>query len=223
MSWGGQDSDDPTASQQSTPTRLQLHTFLTSRGAHVCARSPRKSRSPPPTSVSQLEPLPVLGVVAVEVDEGLVGGAQQGGGQVGTAELPDQRAGAVWPILDLQEVVIRLRGEVQELDVSTCGHTRHAWTLLSSVHHRRLPKAAATLFMSPNALQGRDRGWRRPRGRVGYSRPWFSSPSAPRRGDLSCPESAYVSAGTVLPMSQGQRSEARRAGWSHAHTVTVEF
>ena len=69
------------------------------------------------TLVSQFKPLPVLGVVAVEVDEGLVCGAEQRGGEVGAAELPDQRAGGVRPVLDLQEVMVCLRREIQELNV----------------------------------------------------------------------------------------------------------
>lgn len=71
------------------------------------------------TSVGQPEALPALGVVAGEADEGLVRGAEQRGRQVGAAELAEQRAGGVRPVLDLQEVVVGLRGEVQEPDVRT--------------------------------------------------------------------------------------------------------
>lgn len=76
----------------------------------ACARAAR-------TSVRELEPRPVLRVVAVEADERLVRGAEQRRGQVRAAELPDQGAAGRRAILNLQVVVVRLRGEVQKLHV----------------------------------------------------------------------------------------------------------
>lgn len=57
-------------------------------------------------------------MIGVEVDHGLMGGAQQLGRELAAAELSNQGACVLWPIAHLQEVMVVLRGEVQELDVS---------------------------------------------------------------------------------------------------------
>ena len=71
------------------------------------------------TLVLQLESRPVLGVVAVEVHGGLVGRGEQGAGQLAPAESAHHAAGLVGAIPDFDEVMVGLRGEVQELDVSS--------------------------------------------------------------------------------------------------------
>lgn len=105
-------------------------------------------------------------MVAVEVDEGVVGGAQLRGGQVGAAELPEQRAGAVRPVLELQEVVIGLRGKVQELNMCTCENIRKLnGSYCQNVYYPCLPKAVLILLMSPNTLsRGGTAQWGRPLG-----------------------------------------------------------
>lgn len=72
------------------------------------------------TLVCELEALPVLRVVTVEVDERLVCGAQQRCWQVTPTELPDHRAGVVRTILNLKVVMVCFRGEIQKLDVCSC-------------------------------------------------------------------------------------------------------
>lgn len=74
--------------------------------------------------VRELEPRPVLRVVAVEADERLVRGAEQRRGQVRAAELPDQGAAGRGAVLNLQVVVVRFRGKVQKLNVHAYENTR---------------------------------------------------------------------------------------------------
>lgn len=71
------------------------------------------------TLVSEFEPLPVLRVVAVEVDEGFVRRAEQRGGQLGAAELPDQGAAAVRTVLNFKVVMISFGGKIQKLNMCT--------------------------------------------------------------------------------------------------------
>lgn len=54
-----------------------------------------------PTLVSKFEALSIFRVVAVEVDDGFVSAAQQGGWQLASTELSNQRAAVVWPIPNL--------------------------------------------------------------------------------------------------------------------------
>lgn len=54
-----------------------------------------------PTLVSEFEALSVLGVVAVEVDNGFVCAAQYRGRQLASAELSNQRAAVVRPVANL--------------------------------------------------------------------------------------------------------------------------
>lgn len=56
----------------------------------------------------------------MEVHGGFVGRGEEGAGQLGATEPPDDVTGVVGPVADFNKVVVRLRGEVQELDVSTC-------------------------------------------------------------------------------------------------------
>lgn len=88
---------------------------------------PPSAQSPTPnglTLVSELEPEPVLRVVAVEADERLVRGAQQGRRGVLAAELPDRGARGVRPVLNFKVVVIGFGRKVQKLNVCACGRTR---------------------------------------------------------------------------------------------------
>lgn len=71
------------------------------------------------TLVGEFKPLPVLGMVAVEVDERFVRRAEQGGGGLCTTELPDHRAAVVGPVLNLKVVVISFRRKVQKLNMRT--------------------------------------------------------------------------------------------------------
>lgn len=54
-----------------------------------------------PTLVSEFETLSVLGVVAVEVDDGFMSAAQYRGWHLASAELSNQRAAMVRPIANL--------------------------------------------------------------------------------------------------------------------------
>lgn len=76
------------------------------------------------TLVSELKPLPVLGVVAVEMDERFVRGAEQGRGGVRTAELPDHGARVVGSVLYFQVVVISFGRKIQKLNMRTWEKTR---------------------------------------------------------------------------------------------------
>lgn len=71
------------------------------------------------TLIFQLESWPVLGVVAVEVHSGLMGGGEQGAWELAATEPPHHAAGLVGAVPDFYEVVVGLSGEVQELDVSS--------------------------------------------------------------------------------------------------------
>lgn len=70
------------------------------------------------TLVVEFEALAVLRVVAVEVDDGQVGGAQQRRRDLGPGELPYESGAVLGAGPDLQEVVVVLGGEVLELNVS---------------------------------------------------------------------------------------------------------
>lgn len=121
-------------------------------------------RRPARTLVRELEPRPVLRVVAVEADERVVRGAEQRRGQVRAAELADQGAAGPGAVLDLQVVVVRFRGEVQEPEVHAC--ERHAeCELRAGVSNRRFSEAVnpAPASQTPSLYQaGRSRGGRTP-------------------------------------------------------------
>lgn len=70
------------------------------------------------TLILQLESWPVLGVVAVEVQDGIVGCGEQGTRQFTPAEPAHHAAGLGGAAPDFQEIMVRFRGEVQKLDVS---------------------------------------------------------------------------------------------------------
>lgn len=77
------------------------------------------SKTQPVTLIVEFEAWPVLRVVAVEVDDGQMGGAQQHGGDLGTSELPDKSRTVLGSSPDLKEVVVVLRREVLELNMSS--------------------------------------------------------------------------------------------------------
>lgn len=58
-------------------------------------------------------------MVAVEVHSGFMRCRQEGAWHFGAAEPPDDVTGVVRPVADFDKVVVRLGGEVEELDVST--------------------------------------------------------------------------------------------------------
>lgn len=112
----------PTRSRRSSPrVTPAVHVYNRQGGSRPNAIYTRQARLASAraarTSVRELEPRPVLRVVAVEADERLVRGAEQRRGQVRAAELPDQGAAGRRAVLNLQVVVVRLRGEVQKLHV----------------------------------------------------------------------------------------------------------
>lgn len=72
------------------------------------------------TLIVHLEPRSVLGVVAVEVDDGQVGGAQQDWWNQWARELSNQSRAVLRPSPDLQEVVVVFRREVLELNTGSC-------------------------------------------------------------------------------------------------------
>lgn len=73
----------------------------------------------PVTLIVEFEARSVLRVVAVEVDDGQMGGAQQHGGDLGTGKLPDESRAVLGSGPDLKEVVVVLRREVLELNMSS--------------------------------------------------------------------------------------------------------
>lgn len=79
------------------------------------------------TLVSEFKPRPVLRVVAVEVDERLMSGAQQGAGQVGAAELPDHWAGVIRAILNFKVIMISFGRKIQKLNMCTYEKNRQHW------------------------------------------------------------------------------------------------
>lgn len=79
--------------------------------------------TPSRTLVGDLEARFVLGVVAVEEEARLVGGAEHGLGHLRAAEAVDHRARLQVAAADLQVVVDGLRGEVEELQVDAWGET----------------------------------------------------------------------------------------------------
>lgn len=88
------------------------------------------------TLILQLEPWPVLGVVAVEIHGGLVGRGEQGAWKLASTESAHHAAGLMRAVPDFDEVMIGLGGEVQELDVSSWEQDRG----------RQCPKQYIVLF-----------------------------------------------------------------------------
>lgn len=69
------------------------------------------------TLVHEPEALAILGVVAVEVDNGLMSRAQERSWKFTAAVLANQCAAVLRSVTHLQEVVVIFSGEIQELDV----------------------------------------------------------------------------------------------------------
>lgn len=58
-------------------------------------------------------------MVTVEIHGGLVGGREERGGNVLTAEPPDHCTRVKGPIANLEEIVVGLSGKVEELNVGS--------------------------------------------------------------------------------------------------------
>lgn len=71
------------------------------------------------TLIVEFEARSVLRVVAVEVDDGQVGGAQQHRRHLGASKLPNKSRAVLGSGPNLKEVVVVLRGEVLELNMSS--------------------------------------------------------------------------------------------------------
>lgn len=103
------------------------------------------------TLVSELKPLPVLGVVAVEVDARFVRRTEQGGGGVRTTELPDHGARVVGAVLYFQVVVISFRRKIQKLNMRTWEKTRKInGNDYQNVYDQCLSKVIQALLVSPH-------------------------------------------------------------------------
>lgn len=71
------------------------------------------------TLIVEFEARSVLWVVAVEVDDGQMGGAEQRRWDLGTGKLPNKSRTVLGTGPDLKEVVVVLRGEVLELNMGS--------------------------------------------------------------------------------------------------------
>lgn len=92
-----------------------MRTLLIVQNAQLYTCSMRHSS----TLVVEFEARPVLGVIAVEVDDGQVGGAQQRWWDLGTGKLPNKSRTVLGSGPHLQEVMVVLRREVLELDMGS--------------------------------------------------------------------------------------------------------
>ena len=71
----------------------------------------------------------------MEIHRGLVGGGEEGGGDVLAAESADHRARVEGAVADLKEVVVGLGGEVEELEVGSWGERKEKICFNSTIQH----------------------------------------------------------------------------------------